>query len=123
MARVLVVDDNPAIRLAMQTVLEADGHVVAEATSGLLVEMTVATSAFDLVILDMHMPGRDGIETIVEVRRAGHDVKIIAMSGSEERPGVSFLGAAKRLGADATLLKPFDAEELRRTMRQLLTAP
>jgi CheY-like chemotaxis protein len=120
MARILIVDDNATVRLATRTVLEADGHQVVEADSGVLVEAIIAGSPVDLVIVDIYMPGKDGIETIIGLRRAGHGVKIIAVSGSAERPGVSFLSAAKRLGADATLIKPFGADELRQAIGNVL---
>jgi CheY-like chemotaxis protein len=120
MARILIVDDNATVRLATRTVLEADGHDVSEAESGMAVETIIAETPVDLVIVDIYMPGKDGIETIIGLRHNGHEVKIIAVSGSEERPGVSSLGAATRLGADATLTKPFEADELRQAIGKVL---
>jgi CheY-like chemotaxis protein len=121
MARILIVDDNATVRRATRTVLETDGHQVLEAESGMLVETIVAGApAVDLVIVDIYMPLKDGLETIIGLRHNGHEVKIIAVSGSDERPGVGSLGAAKRLGADAILTKPFDADELRQAIGKVL---
>jgi DNA-binding response OmpR family regulator len=120
MARILIVDDDPSIRASMRVVLEADGHVISEAPNGLAVESIVSESAPDLVLLDILMPAKDGIETIVGLRRAGHTVKIIAMSGRAGGPYMNFLGAAKRLGADAVLEKPFDGDVLRAAIAKVL---
>jgi CheY-like chemotaxis protein len=120
MARILVVDDDPTIRAALRAVLEADGHVITEAPNGLAVDSIVAGSVQDLIILDILMPAKDGIETIIGLRRAGHTVKILAMSGQADSSFMSFLGAARRLGADAILEKPFDAETLRGVVSKIL---
>jgi DNA-binding response OmpR family regulator len=113
MARILIVDDDPSVRKSLRILLEADDHDVTEAPNGLAVDTIVADALPDLIILDLLMPAKDGIETIVGLRRAGHRVKIIAMSGTAGSPYMNFLGAAKRLGADLTLEKPFDGDALR----------
>ena len=123
MARLLIVDDDPAIRTAMRLLLEADGHAVSEAPDGMLVDAIVDTWAPDVIILDILMPAKDGIETIVDLRRAGQTVKIIAVSAGDKGSSMSFLGAARRLGAHATLEKPFDGDKLRAVINQVLQPP
>jgi two-component system response regulator MprA len=108
MARVLIVDDDETIRRATRTILSDAGHEVAEETSGLLIEATVAAWQPDVLIIDIMMPYRGGIETIAALRRAGVKTPIIAVTGVNARS----LASAGRLGADATLEKPFDAPTL-----------
>jgi len=108
MARILIIDDDKAILRATRTILTDAGHETAEETNGLLIEDIVAVWRPDLVIVDIMMPYRGGIETITTLRRNGVEVPIIAVSGTHTRS----LASAGRLGANATLEKPFDAATL-----------
>ncbi len=81
MARILVVDDDTAVRAAIQIVLERDGHEVVAASSGRAGIAAVNESTFDVVICDIFMPDMDGIETIQEFHRRAPNVPVIAMSG------------------------------------------
>ncbi len=74
----------------------------------------------DLVIVDILMPSKDGIETIKEFARDFPEVKIIAISGGGLMTPQEYLGMAKKLGADVTLTKPFEPEELLEAIRELL---
>jgi DNA-binding response OmpR family regulator len=71
------------------------------------------------VITDLFMPDKDGIETIVELRKLSPTVKIVAMSGWTSAQGSDYLRVAREIGATATLQKPFDPRELTRVVRQL----
>lgn len=76
---------------------------------------------FDQVITDLMMPGKEGIETIIELRRTFPATKVIAMSGGPNSPLISSnLKAAQCLGAHATLLKPFTLEQLMTEVNQVL---
>jgi two-component system, OmpR family, response regulator MprA len=108
MARILIVDDDKAIRRATRTILNDAGHEVAEESNGLLIEETVAAWRPDVLIVDIIMPYRGGIETIAALRRSGVRTPIIAVTGVNARS----LASAGRLGADATLEKPFEAQTL-----------
>ena len=77
----------------------------------------------DLVIMDVLMPEKDGFETIVELRRKYPNVKIVALSGGSRIKGNSYLLIASKLGAQQTLPKPFNPEELLSTVREGLTQP
>ena len=113
MACVLIVDDDELVRFTLREMLEAMGHEVSEAASGdACLEMQKATP-FDVVVTDIIMPGREGIETVIELKRNYPDLRVIAISGGGRTHNMSYLEFASRLGADATLAKPFTSDELR----------
>ena len=95
---------------------------MATATSGLGIEGVVAQHKADLVITDMLMPGRDGVETILALRRRHPGLRIIAMSGGGNRGNLD-LGMARKLGVSATLTKPFEPEELVNRVAEILAGP
>ena len=74
----------------------------------------------DLIITDLIMPEKEGLETIMELRRDFHDVKIIAMSGGGKIDSETYLQIAKTMGAISTIAKPFGRKELLRTVQELL---
>ena len=119
MAHVLVVDDEELMREAVRIALEQDGHEVSEAENGSVALRAFANQKPDVVITDLIMPRKEGIETIRDLRKKYPDAKIIALSG---RGGIALnanLERALMVGADAALLKPCDFEELRSTVREL----
>lgn len=112
MARILIVDDDELARFTLREILEEVGHEVSEAASGdACLEMQKRTP-FDVVVTDIIMPGREGIETVMELKRAYPDLRVIAISGGGRTHNMSYLDFARRFGADATLAKPFTGEEL-----------
>ncbi len=120
MAPILVIDDDPQINNLLQEVLESEGHQVItteRATEGL---QRLKTSPFDLVITDIIMPGKEGLETIRELRQQYPPTKILAISGGMMQSGVDVLEIAKRLGANKVLSKPFDIQDLIQSVRMLL---
>jgi DNA-binding response OmpR family regulator len=112
MALILVIDDEQMLRRTLRALLERAGHTVVEAEDGNqgLAQFDVQTP--DLVLTDIIMPNREGVETIGEIRQRAPDTPIIAMSGGGSRGGDLFLTLAKRLGASATLTKPIRQAEL-----------
>ena len=113
---VLVVDDEPPIRRLLRTSLGAQGYRVLEAASGAEALARIAQDRPDVVILDLGLPDRDGLEVIREVR-AGSAVPIVVLSSREaEREKV----AALDLGADDYVTKPFGMEELTARLRTAL---
>lgn len=116
MARILVIDDDHAIRQTVKTILEHGGHTVVLAECGVRGIAITEVFAFDAVIVDIFMPGMDGFETIKVLRRCEPDVKVIAISGYVFREaGVQspdFLRMAAALGAACYLHKPFTGREL-----------
>ena len=120
MARILVVDDDAAVRDSIQTILTLDGYDLVEAENGRYCEAEIGRRPPDLIILDIFMPDRDGIETIRSVRRTHPHLKILAISGTVGGQLEQALAFAQEFGADAVLHKPFAPELLRTTVRSLL---
>lgn len=111
--RVLVVEDNELVSRTITRILEADGHLVFNAGDGEEGVQDFLELGPDIVITDVFMPNRDGIQTILELRELQPGIKIIAISGGGETRDVSVLDTALILGADITLRKPFTVERLR----------
>lgn len=122
MVKILLVDDDKSVRLATRLVLEGAGHEIFEATSGLRIEASITDHQPDLMLTDMLMPDRDGVETVLAVRRRFPNLRIIAMSGGGTRGDLD-LGVARKLGVSATLTKPFEAETLTALVDQVVTGP
>ncbi len=122
MARILVVDDDPDVRDSIHLLLSQQGHDVHEATNGRQCEKAVEPAPPDLVILDIHMPEQEGIETIRHLRRTHPDLKILAISGGGESGFGFALKFAREFGAHATLAKPFPPDKLLATVRTLVQA-
>ena len=112
MARVLVVDDEPLVRRTLKLMLERAGHQVEEAEDGDQAWEVFSAARPDLVLIDIIMPNREGVETIAELRQLDRDVPIIAMSGGGQVDGGLFLDLAKKLGASRTLRKPMRSAQL-----------
>jgi len=118
MARILVIDDDRLVRGTIQGMLAADGHECVLATDGEDGVRQFRAERFDLVLCDIFMPRKDGLETIREIRRLSASVPIVAMTGSYARatggnrlaPG--FLEPSTQAGATKTIAKPFRLEEL-----------
>src|SRR5919201_1813683 len=111
MSRILVVDDDTAVRAAIRTVLEHDGHEVTLAANGRAGVAAAEAQAFDIVICDIFMPGMDGIETIHAFHKINPQIPVIGMSGFMFRDGQSpapdYLTLSTKLGAAYSLRKPF----------------
>ncbi len=117
MASVLIVDDQDMVRRTLRLALESEGLDVREAGDGDEALRLYRTAPADVVITDIVMPNKEGIETIFELRRFSPRVKIIAMSG---RDTVDFLDMARKLGADYALRKPFEMRLLVTLVRSCL---
>ncbi|NNG04128.1 MAG: response regulator [Inquilinus sp.] len=120
MARILVIDDEPAIRGLLRQVLERAGHSVAEASNGREGIDQLEADDFEMVITDIVMPEREGIETIMRIKQGRPKTKIIVISGGGHRLAMDFLPVAKELGADLTFPKPFKPAEIIEAVDTLL---
>ena len=87
MAKILLVDDDPAVRASLADMLSERGYDVAEATDGNDGLRALGREAFDLVVLDILMPGREGIETIREIRKKWAALPVLAISGAARMAG------------------------------------
>jgi CheY-like chemotaxis protein len=120
MARILLIDDNDAFRPLLRMSLEAAGHEVAEACNGNEGLRLYRDYPADVVVCDLFMPEKDGLETIRALRASG-DVKIIAISGEGPLAHGGMLNIARALGAAKTLSKPVDAETVLEALEEVLS--
>ena len=116
---ILVVDDEALVRHSLEAGLRQTGYQVLQAGDGDEALDVLEAWTVDLVLTDLAMPRRDGIETIIEIRRRFPDVKVIAGSGVF---GGHYLEMARQLGAAAALTKPVRSEVLRQTVDEVLTS-
>lgn len=122
MACVLVVDDEAPVRRVLGRALQQAGFDVIEASDGEEAIRKCREQDVDAVLLDIFMPGKEGIETLRELRAEFPALKIVAMSGGGAYPFFDVLSAARRLGAAEVFQKPVGLEELTSALRRL-TAP
>jgi len=109
---ILIIEDDERIRELLRTFLEAAGYLVVDAENGAVGIKKYRENTIDLVITDLIMPEKEGIETIRELKALNPQVKIIAMSGGGVLDPEEYLSIAKRLGVLQTLAKPFSREEI-----------
>ncbi len=120
MAHILIIDDDPNVRLMLRRMLEHQGYTITEASDGIEGIKRFHENKFDLIITDLIMPDKEGIETINELKKEDPAIKIIAMSGGGRCKPDSHLTTAKLLGADAIFEKPFIKERLLSVIRELI---
>jgi DNA-binding response OmpR family regulator len=111
-AKVLVIDDDPEILGMVRDALGDQEFDIIGASGGDEGLRTARREAVDLIVVDILMPGKDGLETIMDLRRSQTSAKIIAMSGGGAFHLTEALNWAQRIGAQRTLRKPFTPAEL-----------
>ena len=119
--RILVIEDEDMVRDAVRDSLTGAGYEVSGAANGEEGLNVLKTRPIDLVITDILMPEKEGIETIIEIRKARSDIKILAISGGGRERNLHPLEMAGKIGADMTLAKPFEPERLLLAVRDLLS--
>lgn len=112
MKTILVIDDEAPILKLLNTILTREGFRVLTAGDGNEAIRIVDDEPVDLVITDIVMPEKEGLETIYELRKIDRNLPVIAMSGGGKNPAERYLQTAKMMGASATLQKPISKEEL-----------
>jgi DNA-binding NtrC family response regulator len=110
--RIMVVDDDAGIRRTLQILLSKAGYEVIQAADGLEAVRLWRDRGGDLVITDLHMPQKDGIETIIELLSHTPGIRIIAMSGGGQTKRLDLLGNVALLGSVQTIEKPFTLAEM-----------
>ncbi len=120
MTKILVIEDEDSFRNVLVKMLSKAGYDVQQAGDGNQALTICAEFKPDLVLTDIIMPDKEGLETIQELMDLSPGIKIIAMSGGGRYGPDSFLPLAEKLGAKATLQKPFMREEMINTVKSVL---
>ncbi len=120
MARILLIDDDELLRKVLRMTLVHFGHTVSEASDGQEGLRLYDKEGADLLITDIIMPEKEGLEVLMSLRNRQPPVKMIAMSGGGRINATDYLALAKRLGADRVLAKPFSNEALLAAIDELL---
>ena len=120
MKQILIIDDEPQIRSMLKKMLEQEGFDIIVASDGKEGMKLFEKDPVDLVITEIIMPEKDGIEVIQALRKDYPDVPIIAMSGGGRNSPDGYLNMEKLLGAQATFEKPINKEELLNTVKKVL---
>ncbi len=120
MKSILVIDDDIQVRQLLRQILEREGYHVLDAPDGNKGLKLYRQSPTDLIITDIIMPEKEGIETIMELKRDFPNVKIIAISGGGRINSKHYLDIAERCHVAHTFSKPFDRKEMLGVIRELL---
>lgn len=120
MPRVLVIEDDEEVRDLLDSLLSREGYDVATAANGKLGVSAFLSQPFDLVITDIIMPEKDGIEAIMDLRRGRPELKLIAISGGGRAEPENYLHSAQLLGANRTLRKPFTNQAILAAVKELI---
>lgn len=123
MKRILIIDDEEPLRSMLRMSLEKMGYSVLEAGDGRVALALFKAQPADLVITDLMMPEKEGLETIRELRKGHPDLKIIAMSGGGRTDARDNLKMAKLFGATAVFAKPFSFSDLSKALSDIFGVP
>ena len=116
MTRILIAEDNPTVGSFIEKGLRASGFTTLLASDGELAEQLCLTGEFDLLLLDMGLPKRDGLHVLQAIRARGNMVPVLVLTGRPERDVVTCLDG----GADDYITKPFNLDELLARIRARL---
>jgi len=119
--KIVIIDDEQQIRTLLQLILTGQGYEVAVAKNGIEAMNLLSENSPDLIITDIFMPEKDGLEIIQEIRTTNSEVKIIAISGGSIKMNANFLNVAREIRADRALTKPFEIELLCELTKDLLS--
>jgi CheY-like chemotaxis protein len=118
--KVLVIDDEEAVRAVLGRALKEQGYQVEVAVDGLEGMQIFQRQPADLVIVDLYMPKKDGVETVIEIHQIQPDVKVVAISGGGLTGNLELLNHTQTFGAVCTFAKPFKLNELLLTVKELI---
>ncbi len=117
MEKILIIDDQLGIRLLLTEVFKKEGYITAQASNGVEALAMLEQDRPDLVLLDMKLPGMDGLEILRRIRKIDSDLKVIMMTAYGE---LDMIQEAKQLGALKHFTKPFDIDEMRLEVQAIL---
>lgn len=115
--KILIVDDQFGIRVLLQEVLNREGYEIYQAPNGPTALEIVRDQSPDLILLDMKIPGMDGLEILRNIRKMELNTKVIMMTAYGE---LDLIQEAMEMGALAHFTKPFDIDELRQAVNEQL---
>ena len=121
MATILIIDDDPQVCDLLEQVICDEGHRVYSALNGEEGICLYRQHLPALIFLDILMPEKEGLETILDLRREFPDVKVIAMSAASEGAKINLLELAQRLGAQYRMTKPFQLQTVRDLVNEALS--
>ncbi len=121
MARILIIDDDVNFLKMLRQMLERAGHTVIGAANGKIGAKLFRDERTELIITDIFMPEKDGIELIRELKKEFPTVRIISMSGGGRKSEFAFLKIAETFGADRSLSKPFERQEVLEAIQELVS--
>ena len=120
MISILIVDDDSQIRLALKRLLQNEGYEIFEAGNGIEAIKEFKKSRADIIITDIVMPDKEGMETIMELKQMEPEIRIIAISGGGYSGRAStYLATAEKLGAECTIKKPLNKETLLECIKKI----
>lgn len=123
MANILIVDDEAPVRNLLSSVLEKEGYTVFTAETGVEATTIYQSNSIDLVITDLVMPEKGGIDLIMDLKKSDPNLKVIAISGGGGITGrFDYLPIAKLVGATEIIAKPFQVAEIRSQVAKMLAA-
>ncbi|HZG73728.1 MAG TPA: response regulator [Chondromyces sp.] len=117
--KVLIVDDQFGIRILLNEVLQKEGYNTFQAANGIQALEIVDDHSPDLVLLDMKIPGMDGIEILKRMKQKDPDIKVIIMTAYGE---LDMIQEARNLGALTHFAKPFDIDDIRATVKKYINS-
>jgi DNA-binding response OmpR family regulator len=118
--RILIADDDLELRSMMGLILSDEGYHISQATTGMEAITMHRRNPFDLVIIELGLDGKDGFQTLAELRHSPSPAKFMAVAKSNWIPAEHSLRMAERLGAHGVLAKPFKSETLLAVVRKVL---
>ena len=119
-SKLLIVDDQYGIRLLLHEIFKKEGYEVFQAANGFQAIDIVIKDCPDLVILDMKIPGMDGVEILKRIKEINKEIKVILMTAYGE---LDIIEEAKKLGALRYFPKPFDIDEIKKVVREHTSQP
>ncbi|MGQ0812330.1 MAG: response regulator [Nitrospiraceae bacterium] len=123
MTTILIIDDEEPVQTVLRHMLEEAGYTVRTSADGRKGLQQFRQDPADLVLLDILMPEKEGLETLLELRREYPTTKVIAISGGGARRDFGYLDSARLLGAHSVLTKPIDRNRLLREIARVLESP
>ncbi|ANB59040.1 sporulation initiation phosphotransferase F [Anoxybacillus sp. B7M1] len=116
--KLLIVDDQYGIRILLNEVFQREGYTTFQAANGIQALEIVQKHQPDLVLLDMKIPGMDGIEILKRIKAMNENIKVIIMTAYGE---LDMIQETKDLGAIMHFAKPFDIDELREAVKKYIS--